>query len=74
MPSLQKWNDIIITTTSSKSSQQKLTLSALLGKDNNNEPVDDLHLPDVLPGQYFHVDFGFMRTKEYQQEDVDEKT
>ena len=26
-----------------------------------DEYLDDLHLPDALPGQHFHIDFGFVR-------------
>ena len=25
------------------------------------EPFDDVYLPNTLPGQHFHMDFGFVR-------------
>lgn len=28
-------------------------------------PIDDIHMPDALPGQYFHIDFGFVRGSNY---------
>lgn len=38
------------------------------------EEEDDFYLPQALPGQHFHFDFGSMRTKDYQYEDVEGKT
>ena len=35
-------------------------------KDEWDEYVDDLHLPDALPGQHFHVDFGFIQGSDFK--------
>ena len=41
--------------------------------DNENPPdeIDDIFIPDALPGQHFHMDFGFVRGSTYtiKQED-----
>ena len=33
--------------------------------DEWEEILDDLHLPEALPGQHFHIDFGFVQGSEY---------
>ena len=30
------------------------------------EPFDDVYLPNTLPGQHFHMDFGFVRGSEFK--------
>ena len=40
---------------------------------STKEPEDKFLIPESVPGQHFHFDFGFMRTKYYQQEDQDGK-
>ena len=40
-------------------SNNKITLQDLL-PDPTEEEKDDIHLPKALPGQYFHMDFGFV--------------
>ena len=51
-------------------SNKKVTLSDLL------EPTeyDDLSLPTALPGQHFHFDFGFVRSKTFHWKDKDGRT
>lgn len=39
-----------------------------------NEKIDDIYLPQAKPGQHFHCDFGFVRSKHYQQKDNDGQT
>ena len=34
--------------------------------DKWDEYVDDLHLPDALPGQHFHIDFEFVRGSDFK--------
>ena len=29
--------------------------------------LDDVYIPDTLPGQHFHIDFGFVRGSEFKQ-------
>jgi deoxyuridine 5'-triphosphate nucleotidohydrolase len=36
--------------------------------------LDDLHLPNVNPGQHFHVDFGFVRGSEFKSVTEEGKT
>ena len=53
-------------------------------KHKNNEPtsdsdikdkeVDDIYMPKALPGQHFHMDFGFVRGSNYKVKDSDGKT
>ena len=31
-----------------------------------DEYLDNLHLPDALPGQHFHIDFGFVRGSDFK--------
>ena len=33
---------------------------------DEDDPVDDLHLPEALPGQHFHIDFGFVRGSDFK--------
>ena len=40
-------------------SNNKITLQDLL-PDPTEEEKDDIHLPKALPGQHFHMDFGFV--------------
>ena len=40
----------------------------------HNNPEDDFYIPNALPGQHFHFDFGFMHTKHYQHEDAEGTT
>ena len=49
-------------------------LQSLLTDTTSKEEEDDIYMPSALPGQHFHFDFGFMRTKHYQQEDQDGRT
>ena len=49
-----------------KSKFKKVTLQDLLYQDPEK---DDIYLPKALPGQHFHCDFGFMRSKNFQQVD-----
>ena len=49
----------------------KYSLKEELAKD---EQIDDLIIKNSLPGQHFHFDFGFMRTKHFRQEDDDGRT
>ena len=35
-------------------------------EDDWDEYLDDIHLPEALPGQHFHVDFGFVRGSEFK--------
>ena len=35
------------------------------------QPQHYIHMPNALPGQHFHCDFGFMRSKSYQEKDSD---
>ena len=51
---------------------KKATLKELL-YDENEDQKDDMYLPGSLPGQHFHCDFGFMRSKSYQQKDDEGK-
>ena len=51
---------------------KKATLQDLLFEEDEDQE-DELHLPQALPGQHFHCDFGFMRSKSYQQKDEDGK-
>ena len=50
-----------------KSHKQKL--KSLLEQPQEEMEIDDIFMPQALPGQHFHFDFGFMRTKHYQEED-----
>ena len=63
-------------TKSSKSLQQKkwkkATLQELLYEEPE-EKEDDMYIPGAVPGQHFHCDFGFMRSKSYQQKDEEGK-
>ena len=34
--------------------------------DEWEDYLDELYLPDVLPGQHFHIDFGFVRGSEFK--------
>ena len=34
--------------------------------DDDSEILDDIHLPEALPGQHFHIDFGFVRGSDYR--------
>ena len=36
--------------------------------DELNDLVDDVYLPEALPGQHFHLDFGFVRGSEFKME------
>jgi hypothetical protein len=35
---------------------------------------DNIHIPESLPGQHFHMDFGFVRGAEYSMKTEDGKT
>ena len=35
---------------------------------------EDIHLPNALPGQHFHFDSGFVRSKTFQWKDKDGRT
>ena len=48
---------------------KKATLKDLLFEPDDNVEIVDIHMPKALPGQHFHFDFGFMRSKAYQQKD-----
>ena len=39
----------------------------VLQNDNIEEPQDDIHLPDALPGQHPHMDLGFVRGSDFKQ-------
>ena len=34
--------------------------------DDWEEYIDNLHLPDTLPGQHFHINFGFVRSTDFK--------
>ena len=34
-------------------------------EDHFEEYVDSLYLPEALPGQHFHINFGFVRGSEF---------
>ena len=51
---------------------KKTTLKDLLLEDEMNN-TDDFYMPNALPGQHFHCDFGFMRSKSYQHKDEEGK-
>ena len=34
--------------------------------DDDADFLDEIHLPDALPGQHFHIDFGFVRGSEFR--------
>ena len=53
------------------STKKKVTLDDLLAP---KEFDDILHLPSALPGQHFHFDFGFVRSKTFQWKDKDGRT
>ena len=50
-----------------KSNKKKL--QSLITKNKEHKETDDLYMPQALPGQHFHFDFGFMHTKHCQEED-----
>ena len=35
-------------------------------EDDWDEYLDDIHLPEALPGQRFHIDFGFIRGSDFK--------
>ena len=37
-------------------------------------PRDDIYLPNAQPGQHFHCDFGFVHSKDFQQQDEHGRT
>ena len=43
------------------------TLNGILAdNDEIDEYIDSIHLPDALPDQYFHIDFGFVRGSNFK--------
>ena len=50
----------------------KITLQDLLYEPLDKDE-DGIVIPNSLPGQHFHCDFGFMRSKEYKFKDEDGK-
>ena len=38
------------------------------------EPPDDIYMPNSLPGQHFHMDFGFVRGSNYSVKTEDGPT
>ena len=42
--------------------------------NENHDVDDDIHLPNIHPGQKFHMDFGFVRGSDYNYETKDGKT
>ena len=53
-----------------KPTTKKITMNDLLATTE----YEDIHLPNVLPGQHFHFDFGFVRSKTFQWKDKDGRT
>ena len=52
---------------SSKWKEVRKVSSALNGDDDKwEEALDNLHLPEALPGQHFHLHFGFVQGSEYR--------
>ena len=39
----------------------------VLQNDNIEELQDDVHSPGALPGQYFHMNFGFVRGSDFRK-------
>ena len=60
------------TTLGSKRSTPTTPCQSSTSEDNNieddelEEHLDTLHLPDALPGQHFHLDFGFVRGSSFK--------
>ena len=50
-----------------KNNSKSVTLKDLLAEEK--EPIDDIYMPHALPGQHFHCDFGFMRSKSYAEKE-----
>ena len=43
------------------------TLNGIFADDDDiDKYLDDIHLPDALPGQHFHLDFGFVRGSDFK--------
>ena len=34
---------------------------------NHKEPADDIHIPNIYAGQHFHMDFGFVRGRQFSK-------
>ena len=57
-------NDANITQPSTATSP---TLNGIFADDDKmDEYIDHIHLPDALPGQHFHIDFGFIRVSDFK--------
>ncbi len=42
--------------------------------DIDDDLFDDIYMPDALPGQHFHMDFGFVRGKEFVSKSEEGRT
>ena len=60
-----------ITTTSKRKPTPSSNCTATISEEI--ELQDTLHMPDALPGQHFHMDFGFVRGKEFSSRDKEGK-
>lgn len=53
------------------STKKKQSILGQMLHPSKEDSIDDIHVPGSSPGQHFHFDFGFMRTKEFRQEDAE---
>lgn len=51
----------------------KVTTDDFMDKDEVEEMLDDLHMPEAVPGQHFAMDWGFIRGKDYSKKNEDRK-
>lgn len=51
----------------SKGEATKVTNDDFMDKDEEEKMLDELHIPDAVPGQHFAMDWGFMQGKNYSK-------
>ena len=58
-----------------KHRKPKSRVEVLTNKDHSQTPIpDDIVMPNALPGQHFHMDFGFVKGVNYSRKDKEGKT